>query len=120
MSYKLNSVLRLNSRQSGNCKCYKLLDILSSKPSEIKILQSVQIFKFLLVDFERQYDSGLSRLIVQPWDNWKGISPSGMSTDFNPDPPIFAAKFANVENYSHILALANEDGRVSVLIVIRD
>ncbi|CAO1420615.1 unnamed protein product [Diamesa hyperborea] len=83
MSFKLNSVLRLNSRQSGNF-------------------------------FERQYDSGLSRLIVQPWDNWKGISPSGMSTDFNPDPPIFAAKFANVENYSHILALANEDGRIAL------
>lgn len=43
-----------------------------------------------------------------------------MSTDYNPDPPIFAAKFANVENYSHILALANEDGRVSTQNVNKD
>lgn len=35
-----------------------------------------------------------------------------MGGDFNPDPPIFAAKFANLENYNHILAIANEDGRV--------
>ena len=41
MSFKLNSVLRLNSRQSGNCKYYKDLDILSSKSLEIIILQTV-------------------------------------------------------------------------------
>lgn len=47
--------------------------------------------------------------MVRPWDNWRGINPSGVE----PDPPIFAAKFANIENYNHILAIANEDGRVS-------
>jgi hypothetical protein len=51
--------------------------------------------------------------MVRPWDNWRGINPSGVGGDFNPDPPIFAAKFANLDNYSHILAIANEDGRVS-------
>jgi hypothetical protein len=51
--------------------------------------------------------------MVRPWDNWRGINPSGVGGDFNPDPPIFAAKFANLENYNHILAIANEDGRVS-------
>lgn len=49
---------------------------------------------------------------MRPWDNWRGINPSGVN-EFNPDPPIFAAKFANNENYNHILAIANEDGRVS-------
>lgn len=49
---------------------------------------------------------------MRPWDNWRGINASGHGADFNPEPPIFAAKFANAENYSHILAIANEDGRV--------
>jgi denticleless len=68
---------------------------------------------FSSLDYEKNYDNVLSRLIVRPWDNWRGINPSGVGADFNPDPPIFAAKFSNVSNYSHILALANEDGRVS-------
>ena len=56
------------------------------------------------------YDSTISRLMVRPWDNWRGINPVGPN-DVNP--PIFAAKFATNENYNHILAIANEDGRVS-------
>lgn len=60
-------------------------------------------------DFQTSYDNVLCRLMVRPWDNWRGINPSGI----DPDPPIFAAKFANVENFSHILAIANEEGRVS-------
>lgn len=27
--------------------------------------------------------------MVKPWDNWRGINPSGVGADFNPDPPIF-------------------------------
>ncbi len=52
---------------------------------------------------------------MRPWDDWKGISPNAMAgvDDFTPEPPIFAAKFSLVENYSHILAIANEDGKVS-------
>jgi denticleless len=50
--------------------------------------------------------------MVRPCDNWKGIIPS-VGVDFNPDPPIFAAKFSNSASYTHILALSNEEGRVS-------
>jgi hypothetical protein len=68
-----------------------------------------------LPGFDKQYDSALTRLIVRPWDDWKGISPNAIAgvDDFTPEPPIFAAKFSLVENYSHILAIANEDGKVS-------
>lgn len=51
--------------------------------------------------------------MVRPWDNWRGINPAGVG-EFNPDPPIFAAKFAMNENYNHILAIANEDGRIAL------
>ncbi|KAG5677744.1 hypothetical protein PVAND_007475 [Polypedilum vanderplanki] len=63
--------------------------------------------------YENSYDNVLCRLMVKPWDNWRGINPSG-SADINPDPPIFAAKFAKSENYNHILAIANEDGRIAL------
>jgi denticleless len=67
---------------------------------------------FFFTDYEKSYDNAICRLMVRPWDNWRGINPSGVG-EFNPDPPIFAAKFAKIENYNHILAIANEDGRVS-------
>ncbi|XP_055610040.1 protein lethal(2)denticleless [Uranotaenia lowii] len=72
--------------------------------------------------FERQYGNGfvpnydavLSRLAVHEQDSWKGISPSVMTADFNPAPPILAAKFAKCEGNEHILAIANEDGKVAI------
>lgn len=66
-------------------------------------------------EFDKQYDSALARLMVRPADNWKGIGPNTLPVEagFNPEPPIFAVKFALKENYSHILAIANEDGKVS-------
>lgn len=51
--------------------------------------------------------------MVRPWDNWRGINPAGVG-GFNLDLPIFAAKFALSENYNHILAIANEDGRIAL------
>ncbi|KAL7052113.1 hypothetical protein ACKWTF_004768 [Chironomus riparius] len=51
--------------------------------------------------------------MVRPWDNWRGINASGVG-ELNSDPPIFAAKFATLENYNHILAIANEDGRIAL------
>ena len=66
----------------------------------------------LFLDNGKTYDTALSRLCVQESDSWKGISPSTDGADFNPEPPIFTAKFANCSNYAHILAIANEDGKV--------
>ena len=43
-----------------------------------------------------------------------GIKPSTLGVDYNPEPPIFSAKFANCKNYRHIIALANEDGKVAL------
>lgn len=79
--------------------------------SKIFISRLFCVFFFPIV-YQPTYDNALSRLIVRPWDNWRGINASGVGADFNPEPPIFAAKFATAENYNHILAIANEDGRV--------
>ncbi|XP_055528288.1 protein lethal(2)denticleless [Wyeomyia smithii] len=60
------------------------------------------------------YDSVLTRLAVHEQDSWKGISPSVLTADFNPAPPILAAKFSKCEGNEHILAIANEDGKVAI------
>ncbi|KAH8407607.1 hypothetical protein KR222_007923 [Zaprionus bogoriensis] len=63
---------------------------------------------------ERTYDFALCRLCVAKQDSWRGISPANYSPDFNPEPPIFSAKFANCDGYRHILAIANEDGKIAL------
>ncbi|EDW58725.1 protein lethal(2)denticleless [Drosophila virilis] len=63
---------------------------------------------------ERTYDFALSRLCVSRQDSWRGIAPANYSPDFNPEPPIFSAKFANCDGYRHILAIANEDGKIAL------
>lgn len=63
---------------------------------------------------ERTYDFALSRLCVSRQDSWHGIAPANYSPDFNPEPPIFSAKFANCDGYRHILAIANEDGKIAL------
>ncbi|KAL7737796.1 hypothetical protein ACLKA6_006184 [Drosophila palustris] len=63
---------------------------------------------------DRTYDFALSRLCVSREDSWRGIAPANYSPDFNPEPPIFSAKFANCDGYRHILAIANEDGKIAL------
>ncbi|XP_067630739.1 protein lethal(2)denticleless [Eurosta solidaginis] len=60
------------------------------------------------------YDFALRRLCVAKEDSWRGILPSNYSSDYNPEPPIFSAKFANCDNFRHILAIANEDGKIAL------
>lgn len=64
------------------------------------------------LDNGRSYDTALGRLSVHESDSWKGIAPSTQGADFNPEPPIFTAKFAKCSQNEHILAIANEDGMV--------
>lgn len=68
----------------------------------------------IYLDNGRNYDTGLGRLCVHESDSWKGIAPSTDGADFNPEPPIFVAKFAKCKQYEHILAIANEDGKVLI------
>ncbi|ALC42749.1 l-2-dtl [Drosophila busckii] len=63
---------------------------------------------------DHSYDFALRRLCVARQDSWRGIAPANYSPDFNPEPPIFSAKFANCDGYRHILAIANEDGKIAL------
>uniref|UniRef100_A0A3F2YWK8 Uncharacterized protein n=1 Tax=Anopheles epiroticus TaxID=199890 RepID=A0A3F2YWK8_9DIPT len=64
--------------------------------------------------FSYQYDAPLCRLRVVERDSWKGITPSTFSADYNPSPPILAAKFSKCPGQEHILAIANEDGKIAL------
>lgn len=99
-----------------NVSTVKKLRVLFKKSRSLRKVLKIYLAPFIIVfaDYENSYDSSLCRLMVRPWDNWRGINPSGVG-EFTPDPPIFAAKFANNENYNHIIAIANEDGRVIFL-----
>lgn len=71
------------------------------------------LVNYLFVEKRWQYDNVLTRLSAHKLDCWRGIAPSNVHIDYNPTPPIFAAKFANCQNHRNIIAIANEDGRVS-------
>lgn len=122
----MNNVIKFINSQYGLCKFNEFNEFFNRK----NFLQRLHFFdgivKHLFAYFiyfdcetlsgprERQYDSILSRLCVDQRDNWKGITPSTYGSDYNPEPPIFSAKFSNSEGHKHILAIANEDGKIAI------
>lgn len=72
------------------------------------------INNFIFVVHNFDYDYVLGRLRVRREDCWRGIVPSSYVSDYNPEPPIFSAKFAECNQYRHILAIANEDGKIAL------
>lgn len=99
-----NLVHQLINRQSGfgelecNFNLYSIYKVISISFAEYNI----------------SYDHILSRLRVRNDDSWRGITPSSCVSDYNPEPPIFSAKFADCDPYRHILAIANEDGKIAL------
>lgn len=70
------------------------------------------VFLFAFPESRYQYDYVLQRLSAHKRDCWRGIAPSDVHFDYNPTPPIFAAKFSNSHNHRNVIAIANEDGKV--------
>ncbi|XP_026751951.2 protein lethal(2)denticleless [Galleria mellonella] len=60
------------------------------------------------------YDSVLKRLVVGSEESFYGLNNAHVAIGFDQDPPIFACRFSEASGYEHILALANEDGRVAI------
>lgn len=52
--------------------------------------------------------------MVHEQDSWRGVDPTTELPAYNPEPPLLAAKFAKKDGYRHILAVANEDGKVAI------
>lgn len=69
---------------------------------------------FFFLGFDRNYDTTLTRLMVHEYDSWRGVDPSTELPVYNAEPPILAARFAKKPGYRHILAVANEDGKVAI------
>lgn len=74
---------------------------------------------YILTDFSRNYDTTLYRLAAHQEDSWRGVAPSTQGNLYNPEPPVLAAKFAKKPGNQHILAIANEDGKVSLMVVLK-
>ncbi|KAF9418392.1 hypothetical protein HW555_004822 [Spodoptera exigua] len=60
------------------------------------------------------YDNILKRLVVDSEESFYGLQNANIAANFDQDPPIFACRFSEAPGYEHILALANEDGRVAI------
>ncbi|CAH0581678.1 unnamed protein product [Chrysodeixis includens] len=60
------------------------------------------------------YDNILKRLLVDSEESYYGLQNANIPPSFDQDPPIFACRFSEAPGYEHILALANEDGRVAI------
>ncbi|XP_066599319.1 protein lethal(2)denticleless isoform X2 [Prorops nasuta] len=60
------------------------------------------------------YDIALYRLKCYSCDVFRGITPNTNALDYNPEPPVFACRFCPTTGYEHILALANEDGKIAL------
>lgn len=65
-------------------------------------------------DCRLNYDNVLKRLVVNAEESYYGLQNSAHAANFDHDPPIFACRFSEAPGYEHILALANEDGRVAI------
>lgn len=63
------------------------------------------------------YDSVLQRLVVDSSESFYGLQGGEVVASFEQDPPIFACRFAETAGYDHVLALANEDGRVAIQVL---
>ncbi|XP_053612871.1 protein lethal(2)denticleless [Plodia interpunctella] len=60
------------------------------------------------------YDIVLKRLVVDSEESFYGLQSSSIVPQFDHDPPIFACRFSEAHGYEHILAIANEDGKVAI------
>lgn len=60
------------------------------------------------------YDIALLRLKCYKEDVFEGVAANEYAADYNPNPTVFACKFCCAPGHEHILALANEDGKVAL------
>lgn len=47
-------------------------------------------------------------------DVYQGVAANTNTVDYNPKPPTFACEFSSAPGHEHIIALANEDGRIAL------
>ncbi|CAK1540828.1 unnamed protein product [Leptosia nina] len=60
------------------------------------------------------YDNILKRFVVNRDESFYGLQNTTQERSFEQDPPIFACRFSEAGGYEHILALANEDGKIAI------
>lgn len=54
------------------------------------------------------------RLKCYKEDVYEGVAANDHAPDYNPNPPVFACKFSCSPGHEHVLALANEDGKIAL------
>ncbi|CAF4953094.1 unnamed protein product [Pieris macdunnoughi] len=60
------------------------------------------------------YDNILKRFVVYEDESYYGLQSNAQAANFDQDSPIFACRFSEASGYEHIVALADEDGQVTI------
>lgn len=73
-----------------------------------------RFFSFNISGLTSGYDIALLRLKCYKEDVFRGVAANEFAADYNPYPPTNACEFCSAPGYEHLLALANEDGKVAL------
>lgn len=110
----MNDVQCLIDRQLGICKWIHFWKQQFLLHMNKNVSTERYTLKFLNISDSRlTYDNVLKRLVVREEESFYGLAAAGAE-----DPPIFACRFAEASGLEHILALANEDGRVAIQVFV--
>lgn len=73
------------------------------------------MYFFVIIEPIHDYDVALYRLTCYCDNIYRGIPPNADAPDFNnSETPMFACRFSTKQDHEHILALANEDGKLAL------
>ncbi|XP_046664736.1 protein lethal(2)denticleless [Homalodisca vitripennis] len=59
----------------------------------------------------KRYDLAIKMLKSYKWDEFRSLS---SAQDTVGEPPVFACRFCKIPGFEHLLALANEDGKIGI------
>lgn len=79
--------------------------------NQYKVCQQSKLKTVFILAKNNYFEPYLERLRCLGNDNFSQLYPY---EDIIPDSPIFACKFSGRTNFEHILALANEDGKIGI------
>lgn len=69
------------------------------------------IYIYIALESWKNYDLALAMLKSYKRDEFKSLGPLSESVS---EPPVFACRSCRLPNYKHLLALANEDGKIGI------
>lgn len=74
-------------------------------------MNTIYMYIYIALESWKNYDLALAMLKSYKRDEFKSLGPLSESVG---EPPVFACRSCRLPNYKHLLALANEDGKIGI------